>query len=75
MNIKGICFVWKQKVYQNLVEAQKEKSNYVNSFLKKLNMSLINKTAYFYIENWYLKLPSDIKHTYKSYFPNKVLKG
>lgn len=38
-------------------------------------MSLIIKTAYFYIENWYLKLPSDIKHTYKSYFPNKVLKG
>lgn len=40
-------------------------------------MSLINKTAYFYIENRYvtLKLPSDMEHTYKSYFPTKVLKG
>lgn len=39
-------------------------------------MSLVNKTAYFYIENWYitLKLPSEIKHTYKSYFSNQVLK-
>lgn len=62
MNIKGIHFVWKQKVYPNLVEAQKEQ---LCNFFKKLNMSLINKTAYFYIENRYvtLKLPSDMKHT------------
>lgn len=74
MNIKGIWFVWKQKVYPNLVEAPKEKSNFVNSLKKNLN-NVSSKTAHFYIENWYLKLPSDIKHTYKSYFPNKVLKG